>query len=101
MNRGEVWTYEPIINRPGVSTRRLIISAAPINENPHLKVVLTLHILESDPGGLLAVEIGSHGWASALHPEATVRRRLNECVGVADAEMMDRVSAALRAAQDL
>ncbi|MFF3223814.1 hypothetical protein ACFYV7_13560 [Nocardia suismassiliense] len=101
MNRGEVWGYEPIINRPGVSTRRLIISAAPINENPHLKVVLTLHVLDSDPGGLLAVELPPHGWASALHPEATVRSRLDECVGVADTETMDRVSVALRAAQDL
>ncbi|MFI7004759.1 hypothetical protein [Nocardia sp. NPDC050175] len=84
-----------------MSTRRLIVSAAPINENPHLKVVLTLHVLDSDPGGLLAVDLAPHGWASALHPEATVRRRLDECVGVTDPATMDLVSAALRAAQDL
>lgn len=101
MNRGEVWSYAPIIDRPGVSTRRLIISAAPINESPRLKVVLTLHVLDSDPGGLLAVDLTPHGWASALHTEATVRGRLDECVGVADTDTMERVSAALRAAQDL
>jgi hypothetical protein len=64
-------------------------------------MVLGLHVLGSDPGGLLAVRIESHGWVSALTVEAVMRRRLVEHVGTAGAEAMGLVDAALRAAQEL
>lgn len=100
MNRGEVWRYEPVIARPGACTLRLIVGSDAINDNDALAVVLTLHVLDSDPGGLLAVHT-PYGWASALHPEATVRRRLTEQIGVLDNDTLGRVSAAVRAAYDL
>ena len=64
-------------------------------------MVLGLLVVDSDPGGLLAVHLEPHGWASALTIEAVMRRRLIECVDTAAAEVMERVDAALRAAQDL
>lgn len=101
MMRGDIWQYNPVINRPGVSTQRLIIGADEINVNPDLKIVLTLQIFDFDPGGLLSVEIVRRSWASVLHPEATVRSRLTELLDVVKSEMMNRVSAILRAAFDL
>ncbi|WP_331722859.1 hypothetical protein [Nocardia sp. NBC_00511] len=100
MNRGDVYRYEPVINRPGVSTLRLITSSNAINDADGLPVVLTRHILDTDPGGLLAVET-AYGWVSAMHPEATIRRRLGERVGGLDRDTMERVENALRAAEDL
>lgn len=101
MRRGEVWRYRPVLDRPGQSTLRLIVSADAINVADSLPVVLGLHILDSDPGGLLAVPIAPHGWASALTIEAIIRRRLVEPVDTATAGAMELVDAALRAAQDL
>jgi mRNA-degrading endonuclease toxin of MazEF toxin-antitoxin module len=64
-------------------------------------MVLGLHVLTSDPGGLLAVRIEPHGWVSALMIEAVMRRRLVEHIGTAAVEAMGLVDAALRAAQEL
>jgi mRNA-degrading endonuclease toxin of MazEF toxin-antitoxin module len=100
MRRGEVWRYQPAVSRPGQSLLRLIVSAEAINDSA-LPVILAVHIVDSDPGGLLAVPVGEHGWASALTIEPAVRSRLVERVGEADADTMDHLSAALRAAQDL
>jgi mRNA-degrading endonuclease toxin of MazEF toxin-antitoxin module len=101
VKRGEVWRYRPVLDRPGQSRLRLIVSADAINAAEGLPVVLGLHILDSDPGGLLAVHIAPHGWASALTIEAVVRRRLVEPVATATAEAMELLDAALRAAQEL
>lgn len=101
MRRGEVWRYSPVLQRLGQSTLRLIISADAINAIEDLPVVLGLHILDSDPGGLLAVPIKPYGWASALTIEAVIRRRLIECVHTTEPETLELVDAALRAAQDL
>lgn len=103
MNRGEVWRYEPVINRPGVSVLRLITGSNAINDVEGLPTVLTRHILTDDTdtlGGLLAVET-EYGYVSALHPEATIKRRLTERVGALDRATMERVENALRAAEDL
>jgi mRNA-degrading endonuclease toxin of MazEF toxin-antitoxin module len=54
IRRGEVWRYQTAASRPGQSTLRLIVSADAINESA-LPVVLAVHIVDSDPGGLLAV----------------------------------------------
>lgn len=101
MQRGEVWRYDPAVFRRGQSTLRLIVSARAVNDDPGLPVVLGLHVLDGDPGGLLAVRIAGHGWASALTVEPVLRSRLLEHLGTADAETMDDVAAALRAAQEL
>lgn len=101
MRRGDVWRYEPVAARPGQATLRLIVSADVINENADLPIILGLHIVESDPGSLLAIKIGGHGWARALSIEPVLRRRLVERLGAADAETMGAVAGALRAVQDL
>jgi mRNA-degrading endonuclease toxin of MazEF toxin-antitoxin module len=101
VRRGEIWRYRPVLERPGQSTLRLIVSADGINAAQSLPVVLGLHVLGSDPGGLLAVHIEPHGWVSALTIEAVMRRRLVEHVGTAAVDVMGLVDAALRAAQDL
>lgn len=101
MRRGEIWRYEPVAVRPGQSTLRLIVSADIINENDDIPIVLAVHIVDADPGSLLAVRVGDRGWARALSVEPVMRRRLVEQIGAADAEAMGEVSNALRAVQDL
>lgn len=99
--RGEVWRYTPAVPRPGQSTLRLIVSSDSINRVEELPVVLAVHIVADDPGGLLAVAVPPHGWATALIIEPVMRSRLSEHVDTVDASTLDNVSAALRAAQDL
>jgi mRNA-degrading endonuclease toxin of MazEF toxin-antitoxin module len=101
LRRGEVWRYQPVVSRPGQPTLRLVVSADAINRDDQLPVVLALHLVDTDPGSLLAVRIGDHGWARALSIEPVVRQRLVEHVGTADPGTMEQVSNALRAAQDL
>jgi mRNA-degrading endonuclease toxin of MazEF toxin-antitoxin module len=99
--RGEVWQYKSVINRPGLSTRRLIVSAPAINRSEDLPVVLALQVYDSDPGGLLAVALGEQGWTTAMSIEPAMRSRLTERLAVVDVDTMDLVNAALRTAQDL
>jgi mRNA-degrading endonuclease toxin of MazEF toxin-antitoxin module len=99
--RGEIWHYSSVINRPGLSAKRLIVSAPAINRSEQLPVVLALHVYDTDPGGLLAVALGVQGWTTAMSIEPTMRSRLTERLAVVDADTMDQVSAALRTAQDL
>ena len=99
--RGELWRYQSVLSRPGLSGKRLIVSAPAINREQRLPVVLSVQVYDSDPGGLLAVSLGEHGWTTAMSIEPTVRFRLTERLGVVDTETMDLVSAALRTAQDL
>lgn len=95
--RGEVWTYEPVISRPGQSTLRLIVSDDIYNDVLGSSIVVALHIVDEDPGGLLSVRIGDFGWAVATKVYETIRRRLGERVGQATAEEIDAVDNALRA----
>lgn len=101
MRRGEVWRYRAVAARPGQPTLRLIVSADVVNANEELPVVLTLHLVDTDPDNLLAVRVGDHGWARALSIEPAMRTRLIEHVDNADHETMEQVSNALRAVQDL
>lgn len=101
LQRGEVWRYEAAMARPGQPTLRLIVSAEVINDNDDLPIVLALQIVDADPGSLLAVRVGEHGWARALSIEPVLRRRLVERVGTADPATMEQVANALRAVQDL
>jgi mRNA-degrading endonuclease toxin of MazEF toxin-antitoxin module len=101
VRRGELWRYEPVISRQGQSTLRLIVSADGINDAESLPIVYGLHVLDSDPGELLAVQVESWGWASALTLERVMRRRLVERVGAVTGEILERVDASLRAALEL
>ncbi len=101
LQRGEIWHYNSVISRPGLSSKRLIVSTQAINAAQQLPVVLALHVYDSDPGGLLAVAVGEQGWTTAMSIEPTMRSRLTERLAVVDADTMDLVNAALRTAQDL
>ena len=99
--RGEVWRYDPVVARRGISTLRLIVSADPINNDRTVPVVLAVNIVETDPGSLLAVPVDDFGWANAVTVQPIMRSRLLERMAIATPDTMDQVSAALRAAQDL
>jgi len=101
--RGEVWRYDPVVARRGISTLRLIVSADPINNDRTVPVVLAVNVVETDPGSLLAVPVrrlrlGQRGHRTADH---AVAGGLLERMAIATPDTMDQVSAALRAAQDL
>lgn len=75
MRRGDLYRYEPVLARAGQSTTRLIVSADAVNANGELPTVYAMHVVDSDPGSLLAVRIGELGWAFALEidrPHAAV-----------------------------
>jgi mRNA-degrading endonuclease toxin of MazEF toxin-antitoxin module len=101
VRRGEIWRYRPVAARPGQPTLRLIVSADVVNANDQVPVVLTLQVVDSDPGSLLAVRVNGHGWARALSIEPALRSRLTGQVGATDDQTMEQVANALRAVQDL
>ena len=101
MRRGEIWRYDPVIARAGQPTSRLVVSADSINRNEALPVVYVMHVVDTDPGSLLAVRIGEHGWALATEIDRPVRKRLVEKLGEATAAEMEQVDNALRAVLDL
>lgn len=100
MRRGEIWQYRPVLERPGQSLLRLIVSADFLNEGEGA-TVLGVHLIDRDPQLLLAPRIGAHGYANVMTIEAVLRRRLDTQIGLASTEEMDHVSNALRVAQDL
>ena len=97
MKRGEVWRYEPVINRSGRPGARLIVPANAINDNPAVPIVYAMHLADTDPASLLAARIGEHGWAVATEIDRPVRKRLVERLGEATADEMDLVDSAIRA----
>lgn len=101
MRRGEVWRYDPVLSRQGQSTTRLIVSADGINDAESLPAVFGMHVLDSDPGQLLAVHVEPWGWASALTLERVMRRRLVERLGTVPDDALEQVDASLRAVLDL
>lgn len=101
MRRGDIWRYEAVVARSGRPALRLIVSANSINANDGLPTVLAVQVVDTDPGSLLAVRVGQHGWARALTIEPVIRRRLVELVDRADDATMEQVSSTLRAIQDL
>jgi mRNA-degrading endonuclease toxin of MazEF toxin-antitoxin module len=98
VRRGDLYRYEPVMSRAGQSTTRLIVSADAINTNEDLPVVYAMHVVDSDPGSLLAVRIGEFGWAFALEIDRPPRRRLVEHLGHASPEELEQVDNAIRAA---
>lgn len=97
MRRGEIWVYRPVLERPGQSRLRLIVSNDAINRDEQLPVVRGIQVLDRDPGGLLSVRIEPHGWAPVMTSEAVMRRRLVEQADEASAEEMEAVEVAIAA----
>lgn len=101
MRRGELWSYNPVITRTGQSTTRLIISADALNRNDALPVVYVMQVVDTDPGSLLAVRVGEHGWALATGIDRPVRKRLTERLGEATTAEMEEIDSAIRATFDV
>jgi hypothetical protein len=100
LHRGAVYPYKPVLQRPGQSLQRLIVSADPLNESP-LPVVLGLQVVDSDPDSLLSVRLEGYGWAIITTIEQVIKSRLDEPVGVISLDEQQAVDNALRAALDL
>lgn len=100
MRRGEVWSYSGLLGRAGQSTRRLVVSSDLLNESDDVATCYALHVLDSDPGSLLAVET-AWGWASVLLLDRPPRSMLTERLGEATTEQLDAVDNALRAVLEL
>jgi mRNA-degrading endonuclease toxin of MazEF toxin-antitoxin module len=101
VKRGEVWRYHPVIAREGQSTTRLVVSADPLNADPSVPTIYVAHVINSDPGSLLAVRIDDFGWALTTRIDRPPRSRLVEQLGTATTDEMDQVSTALRATFEL
>lgn len=100
LRRGAVHPYKPVLQRPGQSLQRLIVSADPLNESS-LPVVLGLQVVDRDPDSLLSVRLDGHGWAIVTTIEQVIKTRLDEPVGVISPDEQQAVDTALRAALDL
>lgn len=100
LRRGEIRSYKPVLERPGQSLRRLIVSANPLNESA-VPVALGLQVVDQDPGVLLSVHLAGHGWAIATTIEQVMRRRLGDVEGVISVDEQRDVDNALRAALEL
>lgn len=101
MRRGELWRYDPVISRAGQSITRLVISSDALNRNDALPVVYVMQVVDTDPGSMLAVRIGNHGWALATGIDRPVRKRLTERLGEATTQEMEQIDNAIRATFDL
>jgi mRNA-degrading endonuclease toxin of MazEF toxin-antitoxin module len=101
VRRGDLYRYQPVIQREGQSNVRLVVSDDAINANDQIPTVFAMHVVPDDPGGLLAVRIGEFGWAFALEIDRPLRRRLVEKLGEATGEEMEAVDNALRATFNL
>lgn len=97
MRRGDLYRYEPVMARAGQSRTRLIVSADAVNANDALPAVYAMHVVDSDPGSLLAVRVGEFGWAFAMEIDRPPRRRLVEHLGRATPDELELVDNAIRA----
>jgi mRNA-degrading endonuclease toxin of MazEF toxin-antitoxin module len=101
VRRGDIYRYQPVLQREGQSNLRLIVSDDAINANGQIPTVFAMHVVADDPGGLLAVPVGEFGWAFALEIDRPLRRRLVEKLGEATAEETESIDNALRATFNL
>jgi mRNA-degrading endonuclease toxin of MazEF toxin-antitoxin module len=97
VRRGEIWTYRPVLNRPGQAVHRLVLTPQDYNERAGRVTVLTAHVVEVDPGDLVAVRAGDTGWATLGLLETTPKRMLVEHVDDVTPEQMTSVAAVLAA----
>lgn len=89
------------MQRAGQSTLRLVVSSDALNENDNLPTAYVMHVVDSDPGSLLAVAVDPFGWAIALEIDRPPRKRLVELLGTATCDQMEQVDNAVRAAFDV
>jgi mRNA-degrading endonuclease toxin of MazEF toxin-antitoxin module len=89
-----------VLPRPGQSLLRLIVSADPLNKTD-MPIVVGLHVVDHDPGNLLAVRLESHGWAVVTMIEQVMKSRLRELAGTISPEEQRAVDNAMRACYDL
>lgn len=78
MRRGEIWQYRPVLERPGQSLLRLIVSADFVNEGDSV-TVLGVHLVDRDPESLLAPRIGAHGFANVMTIQTSWDRFPTRC----------------------
>ena len=90
-----------MLERPGQSLLRIILSADGFNRDESRVQVMGAHIVDHDPGGLLSVRVAPHGWVVLPTLEAVIRRRLGERVGAASPDELAAVMAAFRALFDV
>ena len=100
LRRGEVRSYKPVLERPGQSLQRLIVSADPLNDT-ELPIILGLQVIDHDPGVLLAVRLEGHGWAMVTTIEQVIKRRLGVVAGLISPDEQRAIDNALRAALEL
>ena len=100
LHRGEVYTYTPVLPRPGQSLLRLIVSADALNDSS-IPITLGLQVIDRDQGSLLSVHLEGHGWAVATTIEQVMKRRLGELAGRISTDEQHAVDNALRAALEL
>jgi mRNA interferase MazF len=98
VRRGELWVYNP----HGSPRRRTIvlISSDGINDSPR-PWLIAAEVVDEDPRDILAVPIRGHGWVHAGNLGRIYRGWMAEHIGSADADTVDRIDTALRAAMDL
>lgn len=98
MRRGDLWIYNP----HGATGRRniILISSDGINSSPR-PWLIAAELLDSDPQDILAVTIPGRGWVHAGNLGRIYRGWLAERFGAVDAETLERLDTALRAAMDL
>jgi mRNA-degrading endonuclease toxin of MazEF toxin-antitoxin module len=101
MRRGEIYRFEPVIQRAGQSTTRLVVSSDVVNDNERIPYCFAMHVVADPPDSLLTVSLGDHGWAFALEVDRPLKRQLTEQLGTASPEQMEQVENAMRAVFEL
>ncbi|MFF0488902.1 hypothetical protein ACFYTQ_07750 [Nocardia sp. NPDC004068] len=98
MRRGELWLYNP----HGSPRQRtvVLISSDGINESPR-PWLIAAEVQDTDPDDILAVSIPGHGWVHAGNLGRIYRGWLAHRIDEIDAEIVERLDTALRAAMDL
>ncbi|WP_412540235.1 hypothetical protein R8Z50_31140 [Longispora sp. K20-0274] len=99
--RGEIWRYQPAINRPGICTTYLIVSADVFNTGDGPTEILAVQVVDTDPGSLVSPYVREHGWARTLTIAPIMRSRLVEMLDVADHDTIEAVDVAMRAVLNL
>jgi len=100
IRRGELYSYTPVLPRPGQSTKRLVITDDRLND-PQQSLAVGLLVMDDDPGGLLTVRVGDQGWVSPVRIERLLLSRLGDLLYVATDDELDQIAVAMRAAFDL
>ncbi|MEQ3549670.1 hypothetical protein WIS52_04215 [Pseudonocardia nematodicida] len=99
-HRGEVRSYAPVLPRKGQSLVRVIMSADAFNATS-APIVYSVHVVDTDPGNLLSVELAGHGFALATTLEGTMKSRLGDVQGTISLDEREAIERALRALLDL